>query len=286
VCSSDLYDAIGGGQIKYKDLKPKLVEWYQSERISLKQRRRGEFQKSVMRPDETCTIYCLRMEKLAGQAFPDDVRERERNLSKKFRETAPKALLAQIDNAQGLLTAYSNARMTWKVLKSFAETYDRQRKLRSAIPEVAEDEEVAMYFSNFTPKPQARTPPKTVPSRGQTGRPYPTQVYRNGGGGSPSHSRGSSHRLQGPCNYCGRAGHSDSSCWLKQNACLSCGDKMHFSRNCPKRTGNVPIGPTSACSECGGPHLGKDCPQRVKGNGGLKPLNPMALSFEGDGQSL
>jgi hypothetical protein len=284
------YDAIGGGQVKYRNMKRKLLEWYQSERTSRKSVRRDEFHQSMMRPDETCTIYCLRLEKLAEQAFADDFKERERNLCKKFRETAPKMLLTQIENAQGLITAYSDAKVTWKVIKSFSETYDRQskqRKLRGTATDGPEDEEVAMYFSNFTPKQPTRTPQQASPPKGQTGRPFRTQVYRNGqSGGSPGKSRFSPRRLQGACNYCGRTGHGDATCWLKQGACLSCGDKTHFSRSCPKRRGQVSGELTMRCSECGGPHLGKDCLNSGNGRGESKPLNPTALSFEGATQSL
>lgn len=96
--------------------------------------------------------------------------------------------------------------------------------------------------------------------RGRTNRSVP---------GSPPVSQ---QRRRAPpmCGWCGRVGHSEADCWLKQGACLSCGDDSHDSRSCPKNE-DSDSALQLQCSVCGGDHLGKDCtvPHNVLG----RPLN-------------
>ena len=64
------FDAIGGSAVRYSKLKPKLLDWYHSERTSLRQRRLEEFNNCEMQTDDSAVIYCLRLENLASQAYP------------------------------------------------------------------------------------------------------------------------------------------------------------------------------------------------------------------------
>ena len=57
------------------------------------------------------------------------------------------------------------------------------------------------------------------------------------------------------CPYCGKAGHTESSCWRKQGLCLVCGGQ-HRMVDCPQYIKPVF---TPTCSVCSGKHLGKDC---------------------------
>ena len=285
------YDAIGGGQEKYKHLKPKLLDWYRSERTSLRQRKCGEFQRAAMLRDDTCKIYCLRLEKLAEQAFPDNCRERDRQMIRKFKETAPAALMTQIENAQGLVSAYSNTKVTWQVIKSFTETYDKQtrlRALRTNTLDVADDPDVAMYFGSRIPDQGVRSeqsPPRqySAPAGGARTKVHQrTQVYRNRQNGRSPKKQGFSPTKgasNGTCNFCGRTGHLVATCWRRKGACFACGDMGHFSSTCPERQGNRQL---VTCSECHGPHFGKDCPTMNKIS---IPSNELALNLEGAFQS-
>ena len=67
-----------------------------------------------MNPDDTCGIYCLRLEQLATKAFRDSPSELEHQLKKKFKETSPKALVVQIENAESIFSVTNDEALSWK----------------------------------------------------------------------------------------------------------------------------------------------------------------------------
>jgi hypothetical protein len=277
------FDAIGGGDVKYNSLKDGLLSWYGSERTSIRQRKQDEFRNATMLPEDTVVIYCLRLEKLAELAYPDSTKDRERNLCRKVREAAPTSFLLQMDNAQSVGNAYGDAKMTWTVVRKLAETHDRQRKLRhhrGGDSRQDDDAEVAMYFGNLTPEQAESVPRPALPQAGGT-RPKQfnkAQVFRNRQDGSSRGGRFSPPKTKyapsQECQFCGRPGHDESNCWIRNSACYTCGERGHWSARCPKRP--------NRCTECGGPHLGKDCPDLVPSE---PHLNGNALSREGNPQS-
>ena len=78
------------------------------------------------------------------------------------------------------------------------------------------------------------------------------------------------NKIRKYCNWCGASNHVEQDCWRKNGACLICGSTSHLLTECPSFKSRVPQ-PT--CSGCGGPHLGKDCTNRVRSNPGSSSLN-------------
>lgn len=86
---------------------------------------------------------------------------------------------------------------------------------------------------------------------------------------SPStgdYQRGSSRRQQfspsnrKSCNWCGRQGHMEDTCWLRLGHCLLCGGDDHNKIDCPRNKINANKDQKqTVCPVCRGPHLGKDC---------------------------
>ena len=100
-------------------------------------------------------------------------------------------------------------------------------------------------------------------------------LFRGRGGAFSQDSPRRQNRQSPPsCAWCGRVGHFESDCWLKQGACTSCGSLDHAVRDCFRERS-----PKSgfSCSICGGKHLGKNCPQATvtpsKMPGNREPLN-------------
>ncbi|KAL7630969.1 UNVERIFIED_CONTAM: hypothetical protein RMT77_018744 [Armadillidium vulgare] len=64
------------------------------------------------------------------------------------------------------------------------------------------------------------------------------------------------------CKFCGKRGHLYNNCYQRQNKCIHCEENGHVVNNCPNRQQKKQEHDNSLeCTECGGPHLGKDCPQ-------------------------
>lgn len=67
------------------------------------------------------------------------------------------------------------------------------------------------------------------------------------------------------CDWCGKTGHREDSCWRKQGVCFSCGSPSHSSSDCTKyNSGRTNYTPT--CSRCNGDHFGQFCTSFQTGN--------------------
>src|ERR1700755_1062802 len=64
------------------------------------------------------------------------------------------------------------------------------------------------------------------------------------------------------CKFCGKRGHLYHNCYQRQNKCIHCDENGHVVSDCPSRQQKRQERDNSLeCTECGGPHLGKDCSQ-------------------------
>ena len=97
--------------MEYYRLKPKLLQWYNSQKTNDRESARENFLKIRREPDETSMILCLRLERFAMKAFkqPDEL---ERNLMCKLMKIAPRTLIQQIENAEGVLSVTGSGGMT------------------------------------------------------------------------------------------------------------------------------------------------------------------------------
>jgi hypothetical protein len=266
------YDAMGGSHLHYSKLKPRLLEWYGSERPSVRQKKFDEFQAAKLRGDDTLTIYAMRLEQLALKAFPDSVTERERQLRKKFRQTVPSSFIAKLDNALSALAMFGEKKLSWSRIKQLGEAEDRLTRERKedSVPfdQYANANAKAIWFSRNPSVPQDvkrddYQPKQPSDYRGARPKTFQNTVFHKQS--SPPRFRPNScssptSASRPICWYCGREGHIEMSCWLKQGACELCGGLDHNKNKCPKyfsRHGAMPL----KCSLCGGDHLGKDCPR-------------------------
>ena len=66
----EVFDVVGGTHLGYDEVKEKLLQWYDMESIIIRHRNKAEFLAAMKKPDESFTLYCLRLETLANIAYP------------------------------------------------------------------------------------------------------------------------------------------------------------------------------------------------------------------------
>ena len=288
------YDAMGGSSMKYSKLKIKLLDWFDSQKTNRSDISQAEFARAVMADGDTCSIYCLRLEKLADAAFRDSPREKSRQLERKLKETAPSALVKKLHDAQSILTVTSEEKLTWSKMKRLAEEHDRvaSEGLRDTNNTPGKDLDFSTLFSKLDPLTSTSPPLRNyggnqTTAQSQRGRFQRPRVFR---GGQRSSSTGSrfiprssvtnqertsperiQYQTQGrtPCTWCGRTGHRIDNCWERMGACMACGSDTHKVNECPRRRQPQQ---TVLCPMCGGQHLGKDCQSQTREEN-ANPLN-------------
>jgi len=247
------YSALDGQRRKYRELKIELLSWQKMEKVNQRSKHEREFESAKLLPTETLVIYSLRLERLAARVYSKR-RERERRLRAKFAATVP-GTFAQVLSAHKRDLPIHGKRLSWDNMKRLAASQDRQlhaedlddppsRVVWYSRP-LAHREALQSRPTNFV----QRSEEEDVVHATQRGR-----VFRRTGN-SPAKASGGQLT---PCDWCGRWGHEEPTCWEKMGACLLCGSMEHDKFRCPlyeerwKRK-------TPTCSRCKGSHFGKDC---------------------------
>ena len=130
---------------------------------------------------------------------------------------------------------------------------------------------------NNNNRSRSRTPPRTSPNTSnkinnngqqQQGNGFPRNNNRNNAlNATCNYCKKTGHdvrdcRSRPYCKFCGKRGHLYDNCYQRQNKCIHCEETGHIVNNCPNRRQKQQDRDDSLqCTECGGPHLGKDCPQ-------------------------
>lgn len=264
------YDAMDGSRLRYSVLKSELLHWYKGERTSLRNRSENEFRKARMGQGDSLRIYALRLQRFASRAFADSVHECERQLCRKFWKTVPESFHRVLSNNEKSLALHGEARkLDWAEMVRLAESEDRYKRDRRE--DKSSDSEAEPEMGIWYSRP-VTSPPLSYQQRRTTGN----SIRKNAGarvsfGGTRLDSRSETTigvspvvagTRTGPpnCNWCGRRGHLENTCWMKTGACLICGSGAHNKDGCPRYDSGWG-GFKPSCSSCGGPHLGKDCDQ-------------------------
>ena len=268
------YDALGGPTAKYSQIKPKLLKWYKSERVSQRHSAEEEFYRASMEDTESLTIYALRLERLAGIAFPDTRREQERQLCRKFWRTAPSQFTELMVGSERSLALTGKRTLRWKDMKRLAEVEDRHARRMKTEPGVQFQKPRVWFSSSRNPQPllqhavdfgqqsdgfkgkppgqrNVRFKESTPASGAPQGISWRRRDSSRGGRGE---SRGERRSM---CNWCGKAGHLEERCWEKKGLCVVCGSEDHAEEGCPRSHFRF----SPICSICKGDHLGRNCPQ-------------------------
>ena len=251
----------------YHHIKAKLIDWYAATKRTMGINKKQEFENARMRPGESVFSYAFRLQELAETAFPDIPIEENRELKKKFANTAPTDFVKFLREQNIMKKELGGENITWKQVKvraSVREDHVKSMKVKATHGLEQED-----YLDvNFTQtratreKTYQRQDGGDNPDRGEwkqqswrkteNRKPYEHQEtvgaqssYRGnfmrgrgrgprGNNGRGSH-QGSQSRAPPVCYWCEKPGHLQRDCYVMHRCCYSCGGEGHFVRECPSR---------------------------------------------------
>lgn len=85
----DVYQAAGGSDVYYDEMKDILVTWYNRRKKSGKINKVQKFETCRIHDGENLMVYAIRLEARAREAFPGEDIEKSRKLRQKFLDTIP-----------------------------------------------------------------------------------------------------------------------------------------------------------------------------------------------------
>lgn len=153
------YDAIDGRHRKYRDLKVELLDIVESQRINGRETFYRKFQGATHSPEEPVKMYALRLEHLAGKAFPSKS-EAKRQLCRKLRDTAPAEFLVALTGAQSTLSMLGEKEISWDRMRKVAESHDRLK--REGFVRQAHAVDPQVWYSRSSAVPGDSRPPESL----------------------------------------------------------------------------------------------------------------------------
>ena len=255
----EAYDALGGSQQKYRDMKEMLLQWYKTQRVGRSHRWKAELQQAEMKDRESLKLYCMRLEELAQRAYSNDERECVKQLKARFLKTAPSDFLRHVEERERIKVALREGKsLSWGEIVELAEYEDKKRK-KLELQEDADviDVDVLRRLEALRTVGASASLGTVVQEPEQTSR-----IYQN------SKRKTNANETVKQCNWCGRVGHLEQDCWKKKGVCTLCGSRAHTITACSKYTPRrVPAAFSPKCSICDGDHCGQHCPRGASTSG-------------------
>ena len=252
------YEAMEGSEMQYAGLKREMLDWYQGERRSIRARSEAQFHKARMGDGETLKLFAIKLQRLAGNAFPHSPEECERQLKRRFTKSVPDRFRQVLqDNERNTAMRGHPRKLTWAEMVKLAQAEDKIRRDRREDDSCFTDEEGHMTEVNFS------RPPNQVSSSATLNlSPQPYYVHSTKASDFGKYLQNGREKTSSEipsCDWCGRRGHVPNQCWLKANLCSRCGSGDHDRVTCPKFKNPDAFVPS--CPQCNGAHLGMNCPK-------------------------
>ena len=239
--TKDAYEAIGGAYMKYRELKPRLLDWFKSQKVSQVQQSRESFARMKLKPSETLKLFCMRLENSAVRAYPGDERRQSRELKKKLIDSTPSWFMKVLEKRKDIKRMMKQGKsLSWGEIVETAEDQDKKMKKKGRKPgesnEIELKEKVDGVYLSTSHK----------------------GMYADGG----ISKEVIESRQPVVCEFCGVGGHPKDGCWRRLGACIICGSVEHFYRECKRYNPNyIPVAQRQGKSQ-------GLIPKKRDGNGG------------------
>ena len=214
----EVYEVVGGHHSRYWDIKPKLLEWYRSQRMSQDKQYQQSLRKVAHKQGESIKLYCMRLEEMVSRAYPGDPKRQSKEARQKVMETAPTSFVKQIDKKKELKRMLRMGKsVSWSEIMEIAEEFDKQQK--RAVRTRGDDLDARL---NKLYVAAVQGGDDDQPSRGMQRAP----AVKTGGVNDEG------------CSFCHNPNHVMEDCWRRLGRCLLCGSDKHLFKDCPRHRAN------------------------------------------------
>lgn len=250
----EAYDALGGSRLKYREMRPALLQWYKSQSVGRTHKYKLELKTITMKPGESYKLYCMRIQEVANRAYPSDYKECLKQMKRRLTLTVPGWFSRSIEKKEELKVMLNlGKKVTWQEIMEIAERHDRKQRRAQLYNDSDDEDDLRTRMERL-----GCSMMNAAEGKAHLG---PGSVMNEENSSKTPGDESSGSSVQ--CHYCGRVGHIEPNCWFKSGACTVCGSFSHRYKDCP-RFSALPGQFAPRCSHCGGDHLGKDCHRRPR----------------------
>ena len=223
----DVYMSIRKPRTTYREIKEMLTEWYVDTRRHRISTKRIQFEQATRKYGEDLSVFAVRLESLAKEAYPKRDMIHSRELREKFLSAIPSKANKLIIAHNWQTKQITGHKLSWRQIKELvAMEYSITHKKRDT--EEESDEEIYPAQQNYRNvyvgenKLEEDKPKET------------TQV-------TPEEYENKGKPIE-KCQFCNKIGHKQEACRKKPDVCWECGGKNHLARHCFQRLKKNPAG--------------------------------------------
>ena len=109
----NVFEVLGGTHLGYPTVKENMLTWYESERTIRIQKKINDFHNATIKVGENLTLFCLRVQVLAMQAYPKRPCEALKKLKKKVFSILPSSVVSSIEDREEMKKLIGLGKLTW-----------------------------------------------------------------------------------------------------------------------------------------------------------------------------
>lgn len=270
---ASLFFRLRKSEKRYAHLKNALLKWWDFEAQRKKEQATQDFMLATMESGESITMFALRLEQLAGRAFPGVCMRQHDSLRNAFLHSLPPEVEQRTTDYVIGLEGASGEMIEFDQLVRVANKHYTKLVANGAItlgsePEVVDISQVSAYVRpagwGEVVRRASRRPALPSSSSPSTIQESPRDGQKGGRSGrnnlSPKRLGGRSGKSPLMCDFCGKTNHEIDNCYAYHGLCSYCRQPGHNRAECNQmrqQNQNYPRPPK--CPYCAASHFGKDC---------------------------